>query len=53
MGEIFKVLGEVEREIGVNPRFSFDEAMEVDGEAEGAGVKGLLDGYKRALGVVV
>jgi nuclear pore complex protein Nup98-Nup96 len=53
MGEIFRVLGEVEREIGVNPRFSFDEAMEVDGEAEVAGVKGLLDGYKKALGVVV
>jgi nuclear pore complex protein Nup98-Nup96 len=53
MGEIFRVLGEVEREIGVNPRFSFDEAMEVDGEAEVAGGKGLLDGYKKALGVVV
>jgi lipopolysaccharide biosynthesis regulator YciM len=53
MGEIFRVLGEVEREIGVNPRFSFDEAMEVDGEAEVAGGKGLLDNYKRALGVVV
>jgi nuclear pore complex protein Nup98-Nup96 len=53
MGEIFKVLGEVEREIGVNTRFSFDEAMEVDGEAEIASVKGLLDGYKRALGVIV
>jgi nuclear pore complex protein Nup98-Nup96 len=53
MGEIFRVLGEVEREIGVNPRFSFDESMEVDGEAEAMGGKGLLDGYRKALGLVV
>lgn len=54
MGEIFKVLGEVEREIGMNPRFSFDESMEVDGQGEGLdGGKGWLEGYKRALGVVV
>lgn len=52
MGEIFKVLGEVEREIGVNARYSFSEEMELDGEGE-RGVKGLLDGYRKALGVVV
>jgi nuclear pore complex protein Nup98-Nup96 len=53
MGEIFRVLGEVEREIGVNPRFSSDESMEVYGEAEAMGGKGLLDGYRKALGLVV
>jgi nuclear pore complex protein Nup98-Nup96 len=52
MGEIFRVLGEVEREIGVNPRFSFGEGMDVDGEGERGG-KGLLEGYRKALGVVV
>jgi hypothetical protein len=46
------VLGEVEREIGVNPRFSFGEGMDVDGEGERGG-KGLLEGYRKALGVVV
>jgi nuclear pore complex protein Nup98-Nup96 len=52
MGEIFRVLGEVEREIGINARYSFDDAMEVDGVAERGG-KGLLEGYRKALGVVV
>jgi nuclear pore complex protein Nup98-Nup96 len=52
MGEIFRVLSEVEREIGVNPRFSFGEGMDVDGEGERGG-RGLLDGYRKALGVVV
>lgn len=52
MGEIFRVLGEVEREIGINPRYSFGDDMEVDGEGEFGG-KGLLEGYRKALGVVV
>lgn len=52
IGEIFRVLGDVEREVGVNPKFNFD-GMDVDGEVSSGGVKGMLDGYRRALGVVV
>jgi nuclear pore complex protein Nup98-Nup96 len=50
MGEITKVLGDVERDIGINAKYSFD-GMDVD-DVKG-GVTGMLDGYRRALGAVV
>jgi nuclear pore complex protein Nup98-Nup96 len=51
IGEITKVLGDVERDIGVNAKYSFD-GMDVDGDVKG-GVAGMLDGYRKALGAVV
>lgn len=51
MGEVWKVLGEVERETGMGSKFDFDEGEEVSGGLEGVG--GLLEGYRRALGRVV
>jgi nuclear pore complex protein Nup98-Nup96 len=51
MGEITKVLGDVERDIGINAKYSFD-GMDVDDDAKG-GVAGMWDGYRKALGVVV
>ena len=50
IGEITKVLGDVERDIGINAKYSFD-GMDVD-DAKG-GVAGMLEGYRRALGAVV
>jgi len=50
IGEITKVLADVERDIGINPKYSFD-GMDVD-DVKG-GVTSMLDGYRRALGVVV
>jgi len=50
IGEVTKVLGDVERDIGINPKYSFD-GMDVDDVK--SGVTGMLDGYRRALGVVV
>jgi len=51
IGEITKVLGDVEREIGINAKYSFD-GMDVDDVVKG-GVAGMWDGYRKALGAVV
>ncbi|KAM0716776.1 hypothetical protein Q7P37_008221 [Cladosporium fusiforme] len=51
LGEVWKVLGEVERETGMGNKWEFE-----DGEADvpmKEGVVGLLEGYRAALGVVV
>jgi nuclear pore complex protein Nup98-Nup96 len=52
MGEIAKVLGDVERDIGIHAKYSFD-GMDVDDDVKKGGVAGMLDGYRKALGVVV